>query len=98
MKLGRNARLAGFESEYATGRCEAQVVQRLHGPRLSRADRDPDEVRVRVAGRTDSLEAALRICWRPSDKSTVAEKAVTVTLSVLTELLTAIMRGALGPG
>ncbi len=61
MKLGRNVRLAGFESEYATERCEAQVVQRLHGPRLSRADRDPDEVRLRVAGRMDSLGAALRI-------------------------------------
>ena len=46
-----------------------------------------------MAGRTDSLGAALCICWRPSDKSTVAEEAVTVTLSVLTELLTAIMRG-----
>jgi hypothetical protein len=36
-------------------------VDSLHGPRLSSAAPDPYEVRVRVAGRTDSLAEAIRI-------------------------------------
>ena len=52
-------RLIGVECQEL--RCELIGVDSILGPKLSRAEGEPAEVRVRVAGRTESLGEAIRI-------------------------------------
>ncbi len=54
-------RLALTGVRYGELRCDLIGVDAIHGERLSRGGAEPYEVRVRVAGRTDSMQEAIRI-------------------------------------